>query len=92
MATYIMLGKYSSEALKSISAARTDQAAMLIKKFGGAVEAMYTVLGPYDVVLVVDLPGTDQAMQASIEISKLTNIAFTTCPALTVEKFDSMMG
>ena len=92
MAHYIMLGKYSSEALKGISPARTDQTATIIKKLGGSVEAMYTVLGPYDVVLVVDLPGTDQAMQASIEISKLTNIGFTTSPAVTVEKFDTMMG
>ena len=92
MATFLMLGKYSSEALKSISAARTDQTATLIKKLGGSVEAMYTVLGPYDVILIVDLPGTNAAMQASIEISKLTNIAFTTSPAITVEKFDAMMG
>ncbi len=32
MATFIMLGKYTSESLKGISPGRTDQAVDLIKK------------------------------------------------------------
>ncbi len=35
MATFFMFGKYSSEALKDMSAERTDKAVSLIKKFGG---------------------------------------------------------
>ena len=35
MATFFMFGKYSAEALKEISADRTDTAKGLIKSFGG---------------------------------------------------------
>jgi len=40
MATFIMLGKYTSESLKSISPERTDQAVYLIKKCGGEVKSI----------------------------------------------------
>lgn len=90
MATFVMLGKYSSEALKEISAERTQRAVSTIKKFGGEVSSMYTLLGDHDLVLIVDLPGVEQAMQASIALNKSTGIAFTTSPALKVEDFDKL--
>ena len=34
MATFLMFGKYSSEAVKGVSAKRTKEAVNLIKKFG----------------------------------------------------------
>ena len=35
MSTYILTGKYSLDAINSMSAARTDQANGIFKKFGG---------------------------------------------------------
>jgi uncharacterized protein with GYD domain len=43
MAIYIMLGKYSPESIKEISAERTDKAEALIKDNGGKVKAGYAV-------------------------------------------------
>ncbi|MFP3868013.1 MAG: GYD domain-containing protein [Desulfobacteraceae bacterium] len=92
MDTFIMFGQYSGEAVKQISSARTDQAVGLIKKFGGEVKALYALLGPTDLVLIVDLPGVKQAMQASVALSRLTGISFTTSPAVSVEEFDKLMA
>jgi len=39
-----MFGKYSSEALKGISSARTEEANSLIIKNGGDIVAQYTLL------------------------------------------------
>ena len=83
MATYLMFGCYTVEGLKAISAERTDKAAALLKKYGGELKAGYAVLGEDDLVLVVELPGTEQAIKASIALTKLTGIAFTTAPAIT---------
>jgi len=91
MATYFMFGKYSSKALKEMSAKRTDKAMGLIKKFGGKVNAMYALLGEQDLVLIVDFPGIEGAMKASVALNKLTGIAFTTSPAVTVKEFDKIM-
>ncbi len=92
MATYLMFGKYSLESVKAISAKRSVQAMELIKKSGGQVKAGYALLGKVDLVLVVDLPDTEHAMQTSAGLAKLLGITFTTAPAVSMEEFDKLMG
>lgn len=90
MATYVMFGTYSAEALKGMSARRTDEAKALIKKHGGEMKAGYAMLGGTDLLLIVDLPDTARAMAASAALAKLTGIAFSTAPAVTLEEFDKL--
>jgi uncharacterized protein with GYD domain len=92
MATFFMFGKYSFEAMNALSAERTQQAVSEIKKLGGEVNAMHALLGEYDLVLCVALPGVEEAIKASVTLAKLTGISFTTCPAVTVETFDRLVG
>jgi len=92
MATYLMFGKYSAEALKGMSAKRTDESKALIRKHGGELKAAWAVLGGTDLVMVVELPDTARAMAASAALARLTGIAFTTSPAVTVEEFDKIVG
>jgi uncharacterized protein with GYD domain len=92
MAIFFMFGKYTSEAIKEISAKRTHQAVSEIKKLGGEVNAMHVLLGQYDILFCVTLPGIDEAIKASVTLSKLTDISFTTCPAVTVEAFDRLVA
>jgi uncharacterized protein with GYD domain len=92
MATFFMFGKYSHEAMKALSAERTQQAVSEIKKLGGEVNAMHVLLGEYDLVFCVALPGVEEAIKASVTLTKLTGISFTTCPAVTVEAFDRLVG
>ena len=91
MATFFMFGKYSSEGLKEMSAERTGKAVSLIKKFGGEVNSMYALLGEQDLVLIVDLPGVEQAMKASVALTKMTGVSFSSSPAVPVEDFDKMI-
>ena len=56
------------------------------------MEAMYATLGPNDLVMVADFPGTSEAMKASIALMKLTGIAFSTSPAVTVDVFDKLLA
>jgi uncharacterized protein with GYD domain len=90
MATFIMFGRYSSSALKKISPKRTVQVNNVIKKLNGDVVSMHALLGKYDLVFIVNFPGIEEAMKASIAINKLTDISFTTAPALPVDRFDKM--
>ncbi len=91
MATYVMFGKYSREALKAISAKRTNQAVALIKKYGGEFKAGYALLGEVDLVLIMNLPDTERAMQTSAALTKLLGISLTTAPAVSLEDFDKLM-
>jgi uncharacterized protein with GYD domain len=92
MDLFIMFGKYSAEAVKGISPQRTAKAVSLVKKLGGDIKAMYALLGEKDVVVVLTLPGVQEAMKASLALSKLTGISFTTSPAITVEEFDKLVS
>ena len=74
-----------------MSAKRTDEAVSLINKFGGQVSSMYALLGEQDLVLIVDFPGLEQAMKASVALTKMTSVSFNTSPAIAVEDFDKMI-
>jgi len=86
-----MFGKYSLEAVKAISAKRTDKTIALIKQNGGELKAGYALLGDIDLVLIVDLPDTEGAMKTSVALSKLLGISFSTVPAVNVADFDKLM-
>jgi uncharacterized protein with GYD domain len=92
MATFVLFGKYSLDAVKSISPKRSNQAQALIKKYGGEVKAGYALLGGVDIVMVVELPDNERAMQVSAALTKLLGISFKTAPAVTFEQFDKLMG
>jgi uncharacterized protein with GYD domain len=90
MATFFMFGRYSPEAIEGISAARTKKVVNTIEKAGGKVSSMYALLGECDLVFIVDFPGVEEAMKASVALNKLTGISFSTSPAVTVEDFDKL--
>ena len=92
MNTYILICKYSCDSLKDISPDRTDKAIMLIRELGGEVKAMYAVLGSFDAILIVTFPSVETAMRASLGLSVLTGISFTTLPAVSVNDFDRMLS
>ena len=92
MAKFLMLGKYSVEAIKGIAADRTKKGMEIIEKAGGKVNSMYALLGNYDLAFVVDFPGIKEAMKASVGLTKLTGIGFTTSPAISIEEFDKIIG
>jgi uncharacterized protein with GYD domain len=91
MMTFFLFGKYSAESLRDMSIERTQQAVEEIRKLGGQVDAMHALLGPFDLLFCVQLPDVGSAMQASVALTRLTGISFTSCPAVNVEVFDRLM-
>jgi uncharacterized protein with GYD domain len=92
MAKYLMLGRYSAEAVKGITADRTKKVAETIKKASGKIESMHALLGRFDLAFIVDFPSMQDAMKASVTLARSTGISFTTLPAVTVEEFDKLAG
>ena len=92
MQTFIMLGKYSTQSLQSMSVQRTQKAKDLIKQFGGNVDAIYAMLGEWDLMIAVSMPGLEEAIKASVALTKLTGIGFSTAPAVPVDTFDKLMS
>lgn len=91
MTTFFMFGKYSAKSVKKISAERTAKATELVKKFGGEILSGYALLGKFDLILIIDFPNKDQAMKASVALTRMLGISFETAPAVTMEEFDNLM-
>ena len=91
MATFFMFGKYDVESIREMSIERTNQVVAEIEKLGGNVIAMHALLGPFDLCFCVKLPDVEAAMKASVALTRLSGISFTTCPAVTVETFDRVV-
>jgi uncharacterized protein with GYD domain len=91
MGTFFMFGRYSQDSVKDISARRTTKTKELIEKMGGKLVGAYALLGDVDLVLILELPGKEEAMKTSVALSKMLGIGFTTAPAVTVETFDKLI-
>ncbi len=91
MEKFLMLGKYSYEATKGVSAERTQKAVELIENAGGKVKAINILLGNYDMFILSEFPGVKEAINISLALTRMTGISFTTSPALSVEEFDRLI-
>jgi len=92
MATFFIFGKYNSEAFKAMSPSRTEMAVKLIEKHGGKIKSMHALLGEKDLVFITEFPGVEAAMKASISMTKLTGITFSTSQAIAIEDFDRLIA
>ena len=92
MGLFIMLGRYSLEAVKEIHPERTAKAKSVIEALGGKIIGMYAIFGEYDLALIVELPGLEEAVKISTDLHILTGIHFATFPAMPVEYFDLLIS
>lgn len=92
MGTFFMFGRYSHDSIKDISAKRTNKTKELIVELGGTLKSAYALMGEIDLVLIVEFPGKEEAIKASVALSKMLGIGFTTAPAVTVETFDKLVA
>jgi len=92
MAKYVMLGRYTAQSLQQMSSGRTAKTLAVVKQLGGTVESMYATLGANDLVFIMSFPTTQQAIKASVALTKLTGIPFSTSEALPIEEFDKLVS
>ena len=91
MATYLMIGKYSIDAIGKISSARTSRGKEIVADCDGVLKAGYALLGDRDLILIAEFPNTEKAIKASTTLSKELGIGFTTSPAISMEDFDKVI-
>jgi uncharacterized protein with GYD domain len=92
MATFIMTGRYSAEAIKQISAKRTTKGTEIVRQCGGKLVAVYSTMGKSDILVVAEFPGIEEAIKASVALNKALGISFSTVPALRIEDFDKLVS
>jgi uncharacterized protein with GYD domain len=89
MRTFLMFGKSSSEELKEISLKYRAEVINLVESFGGDVRSMYVMPKEKYLVFIFVFQGIKRAMKASIALSNLTGISFTTSPAVPVDEYNT---
>jgi len=90
MTSFFLFGSYIQDALDGIDADRTKKAEEVINGYGGKLHSVYALLGEYDIVMIVDLPGVPEALQVSMTLTRDTGIVFCSCPAIPVADFDRL--
>jgi len=92
MATFIMFGRYTAASIQEISTQRTQKGKAIVKRYRGKLVAVYATLGRQDLVVIAEFPGVEEAMKASIALNRSLGIAFSTTPAISVQKFDQLVN
>jgi uncharacterized protein with GYD domain len=89
MATYILLGTLTDEGAEKlrthpewIPEVNHDLQAMGVK-----VLAQYAVLGPYDIVNIIEAPDNKTVVAVSTQLTLRGSVKVTTLPALPIEDF-----
>ena len=90
MRTFLIFAKSSPQELKEISLKYRAEVVSLVNSFGGNVRSMYVMLKERYLILTLSFPEIKTAIKASIALSKLTGISFTTSPAVFIEGFNNI--
>ncbi len=89
MSTYILLGTLTDEGAEKLRQHPEwiDQVNKDLQARGVKVIAQYAVLGPYDLVTIVDAPDNRSVVRVSTELSLRGSVRITTLPALGIDDF-----
>ena len=93
MASYVLLGVFTEEGSEKF---RTypewiEEINQDLKSMGVKVIAQYVVLGPYDIVNIVEAPDNKTIVRVSTELTMRGYMKITTLPALPIQEFYSTL-
>lgn len=95
MAYFMLQGSYTADAWAAMTKKpedRTKALSALVEKLGGKLVSLYHCFGKYDVVAIIDMPGSVQAAAASLAIVTGKHLRqIQTTPLLTVEEMMEAM-
>ena len=89
MATYILLGVLTDEGAEKLRKHPEwmDEVNRALAAMDVKIIAQYAVLGPYDLVNIVEAPDNRAVVRVSTELSMRGSVKITTLPALPIEDF-----
>lgn len=89
MPTYILLGTLTEEGASYLHAHPewVEEVKQDLAKSGVEITAQYAVLGPYDIVTIVEAPDNHSMVRVSTQLTLHGVIKITTLPAIDMEDF-----
>jgi len=94
MSTYIVLVKFTQKGMENIqdTTKRLEAARQLGKSLGGEITAAYYTMGQYDMVVIMEAPSNEAAMNGLLKTGSLGNVKTETLVAIPAEKVVEIMG
>jgi len=89
MATYILLGTLTEDGAEKIRMHPNwiDEVLQDLAAMGVKVLAQYAVLGPYDIINIVEAPDNRTIVHVSTQLTLRGSIKVITLPAIPIEEF-----
>ena len=89
MATYILLINYTQQGIERIkeSPERLDRVKELLQSLGGEVRDFYLIMGPYDVVVMIEAPDDQTVARFVLAAGSHGNVRTTTLKAFSESEF-----
>lgn len=93
MAHYVYLARWTGQGAKELkdSANRADAFAKDINSLGGKVVSFLHTMGPYDTVVVADLPSDDAANTVALKVAVRGNITTLTLKGWTNAEYAELL-
>lgn len=89
MPAYILLGTLTDEGAERLKKHPewVEEVEQELAHMGVKMIAQYAVLGPYDIVTIVEAPDNRTVVRVSTQLTLRGNLKITTLPALPIEDF-----
>ena len=89
MATYILLGTLTDEGHKKFrkNPEWVEELDRDLEKKGIRILSQFAVLGPYDMVMIIDAPDNKTVVHVSAQLTQRGSIKITTMPAIDIQEF-----
>jgi uncharacterized protein with GYD domain len=94
MATYIVLGKWTQQALQGLKEGprRREAAKEVAKSLGGEVKHSYVTMGQYDIVLIVEAPDDEAMAKMALKVASSGNLSTQTLRAFSEAEVDRLFA
>jgi uncharacterized protein with GYD domain len=94
MATYLMLANWTEQGIKSYrdSVSRYRQAQESFSKVGVTLKDTYWVVGPYDIVSVVEAPDDETLTAGMLTLGSQGNLRTTTMRVFSADEMDQIIS
>jgi uncharacterized protein with GYD domain len=93
MSRYMILFNYTDQGIRTVKdgANRLDGLKGRLRELGGAVEAFYLTMGPYDTVAVVTLPDDATMAKLALWLGAAGNVRTVTMRAFAEEEYRNIV-
>jgi uncharacterized protein with GYD domain len=94
MATYIVLGQFTDQGIRTVknSSQRASQVAEMAKGMGCEMKEVFWTLGQYDIVAVIDAPDDQSFTAFGLALSSAGNVRTQSLRAFTKSELGSIMS